>query len=348
MKNEPHQQDRVVQACLSEGIPHRRAVCLSEYSYMKTGGTLRLLIEPKDVNQLCAAINVCREAGCPVHLIGATSNVLFLDGHDYGVAISTVKIDRITLEHNELVAECGAMLGDLSRFALRLSSTGYEGLEGIPGTIGGAIFMNAGAYGSEIKHVLRRVELYHPEKGRHEVGVDELQMKYRYSRLKDERESIVLRGFFGCTPGNEADIYRKMELYHAKRHRYQEWCYPNLGTLFAGDVDRELALSNTFYRIVVGLHYRLAYKYKLLGRESPINRLRINRFTAQYFGLSPYEDTYSRKNMNCMVNTGQGTAKMLAYIDAIKKLTGNRIPIENEILYPATETTKASGGDTSK
>lgn len=318
----------------ADGITCRRSVDLSVNTYMETGGTAELLVEPKTVAQLVAVLEQCGASGVPFLLIGATSNVLFLDSVPYGVLICTVGLQRAWVEDAFLVAEAGLMLGELSRLALRHGVTGFEGLEGIPGTVGGAVFMNAGAYGSEIKQILYDVDLYDPERGIHRESAEELMLGYRSSRLQQERHRIVLQARFRMQPGDVDSIYGQMELYHAKRHKYQEFCYPNLGSLFAGDVYYALGRQSRRFRILYGVYARLAYRYKLLGRESPINRRWLHQWIMKWFGLEVYRDCFSVKNLNCLVNTGQGTAKMLAFIEQMQVLTGHRLRVENEIMQP--------------
>src|SRR5690606_24914859 len=123
--------------------------------------------------------------------------------------------------------DMGAMLPDLSRFALHHSIKGYAGFEGIPGTIGGAVFMNAGAYGYSLDQVLESVELMDRGGSVVEIPASKLNLKYRHSLLKTgELEGIITRAHFRAELGDRQAIYRQMEVFHAKRHRYQDFIYP--------------------------------------------------------------------------------------------------------------------------
>ncbi len=327
---EPYQA--VIQKLTACRIRYETGLCLARYSYMKTGGTLRVLIIPETMEELCRAIDVCHESGAPFRVLGATTNVLFLDDRNYGIFITTVRLDSIRFEQDGIMAECGALLGDLSRFALRHGITGYEGLEGIPGTVGGAVFMNAGAYGSEIKDVAKRFVLYDVKKGAQEVDAAAMQFGYRSSILQQMKDTYVVRGFFSCAKNNKDEIYDRMGLYHEKRHRYQEFCYPNLGSLFAGNIYSALADEDRTYRLFLALYRRIVQMRRLFARRAPGKNAYLNRITAAHFNLQEFRDTYSRKTMNCLVNTGQGTDKMLAYIRALQRLTRGRLNIENEIM----------------
>jgi UDP-N-acetylmuramate dehydrogenase len=145
--------------CDAHGLEVFENVSLSKYSYLKTGGTARYVVYPRSVDSLVSMLGHMVEIGQRFKIIGNTSNLLFKDATDYSVLICTLWLNDISVANGELVAECGASLPELSRQALYAGFRGFEGLEGIPGTVGAGIFMNAGAYGSEIKDTLLAVDL---------------------------------------------------------------------------------------------------------------------------------------------------------------------------------------------
>ena len=242
---------------------------------------------------------------------------------------------RYQADESCFIAETGALLPDLSRLALLHSMNGYAGLEGIPGTIGGAVFMNAGAYGYSIDKVLRKIEIITPDGEIRAMTAAELGLKHRDSLLRQgSLKGIVARAWFNAEPGDERRIYREMELFHAKRHKYLEYMYPNLGSLFVGSVYRELGRNDLWYRIVSALFLGLNYKFKIFRRESPINRRWINDFTVRRFGIRFRKQPFSDKTINSIINNGQHTDEHLDYIRQLQELTGNRMTIENEIVHP--------------
>jgi UDP-N-acetylmuramate dehydrogenase len=146
-----------------------------------------------------------------------------------------------SIEYNEvneeIIADAGMMLPDLSRFALYNSIYGFAGLEGVPGTLGGAVFMNAGAYGYEIKDTLVAVDIASYEGEVHRYSCAELELGHRNSALrKNEIEGTILRCYFTANKGDAEEISNEMEFYHAKRHKYQDFLYPNLGSIFSRDL----------------------------------------------------------------------------------------------------------------
>ena len=132
-------------------------VCLKTFSYFKTGGLVKLIVYPKTEDEVCLFIKFCFEMNIDYKTIGDTSNLLFLDDKIYGLFLSLKNFNSIEKKDNSILAFAGASLPGLSRKALLWELSGFEGLEGIPGSIGGAIIMNAGAYGDEIKDHLIKV-----------------------------------------------------------------------------------------------------------------------------------------------------------------------------------------------
>ena len=318
-------------------IPFSSDVTLKEFTWFKSGGAIRLLISPQTVGQLNEAVRLLSRHGTAYKVIGETSNLLFLDDTEYSCLLSTKRVNAMGYdpENRCIVAETGALLPDLSRLALWHSIHGFAGLEGIPGTIGGAVFMNAGAYGYSIDKVLRKIEFITPEGEIRTMEASELGLRHRDSLLRQgSMKGIVARAWFDAEPGDQKKIYGEMELFHAKRHKYLEYMYPNLGSLFVGSVYRELGKNDLLYRVVSALYLGLNYKFKIFRRESPINRKWINDFTVKRFNIQFKTQPFSDKTINSLVNNGQHTDEYLAYIKQLQELTGNRMIIENEIVHP--------------
>ena len=307
---------------------------LSRFSYMRTGGRARIAIFPKTKEELSLSLLKATENSVPFKVAGNTSNLLFLDNTDYSCLIFTSQLDRMTLEApGQIFAETGVMVPDLARFALRHHLTGMEGLEGIPGTLGGAIFMNAGAYGSEIKDCLTSVETVTPKGEFRTFSAKDIQLTHRSSILRREQSPLFVYACrFSLKPGDERAIFGRMETYHAKRHRYQDFMYPNLGSIFSGSPYRAMEKRDPLFGIALRAFIFLGYKLKVLGRESPINRRWINDLAVRRFHLKYTTQPFSDKTINCLVNRGQGTAEMVRYIREMESIIEGRAPLENEIV----------------
>ena len=189
----------VLQILKTENIEYSTNINLSDITYLKTGGIAKLIIYPNTTDQVVSLIQGLKINGVGYKVIGATSNLMFLDDTSYSCLISTSKLTKmeLNLEKKEIVGGSGVMMSDLSRFALINSIKGFEGLEGIPGTIGGAVFMNAGAYGCEIKDVLNSIEMIDTDGVLQIIKAKDLGLHYRNSYLREGKiNGIVTKCFF--------------------------------------------------------------------------------------------------------------------------------------------------------
>lgn len=320
-----------------EGVPFKADVSLKEFSWFKSGGKSSLVIFPESVDALVDALSSIRSKEIGYKVIGETSNLMFLDDKEYSCLVCTKNIKHMKHSKNDgiIEVETGAMLPDLSRFALYEEVGGYAGFEGIPGTIGGAVFMNAGAYNYSIDQVLIDVDVLMPDGSVETHPASKLGLKHRDSAIKrGEHPGIILRSRFRAEAGDPKKIYGEMELYHAKRHKYLEYMYPNLGSVWAGSVFRELGKKDRVYAVLSGVYFLLNYRYKLFRRESPINRKWLNDLTVKRFGLKFRKQPYSEKTINMLINNGHHTDELLDYIRQIQDIIGDSIPLENEIVQP--------------
>lgn len=316
-------------------IEYEEDVALQTFTYMRTGGTAALVVFPRTIEQMSALMAAISRHGAAYKVIGNTSNLLFLDECRYSLLISTVRMDEITYDEDagRLCALAGAMMPELSRQALYHGVTGFEGLEGIPGTVGGGLFMNAGAYGYELKDVFIGADVVHPNGEIQYLRLADFELGHRSSILRKQRKgSIVCRLYFSAKKGDPKKIYSKMEVYHAKRHKYQDFMYPNLGSIFSGSPYRALARKDAVFRVLSAVYFLFSYKLKIFRRESPINRAWLNDLAVKRFPLAYPIQPFSDKTLNCLVNRGQGTAAMVQYVRDLERLSEGRIPLENEIV----------------
>lgn len=316
-------------------IGYSTNVSMKDYSYFKSGGVAKVVISPAKEDDLALTVRALRSHQVTFKVVGRTTNLLFVDGEDYAALISTKELKKLSYDeiNGYVYAETGVDIGRLSRFFLMKRSRGFEGLEGIPGTLGGAVFMNASAYGSSLSQTLVSVRVWDEEVGFSDVPLAHLKLGYRTSIFHEKNNNkIIVGATFKLQPGDCREIYKKMCLYHNKRHKYQEFMYPTLGSVFAGSVYRELAKSDFRYYLVSSIYYFFNYRFKIFRRESPDDRTWLNDFTIKFFKLEFDDSPFSNKDMNTLINNGQHTDAYLDYIDKITKLTENRLKLENEIV----------------
>ncbi len=311
-------------------------VALKEFSYFRSGGTVKLVLYPKNYDELQHLVTYLHVEGHEYKVIGDTSNLLFLDEVIYEVLLSLKHFSGITYSDGEgiICAQAGARLPLLSRQALLWGITGYENFEGIPGTVGGGIYMNAGAYGPEIKDCLLKVCGVRSSGESFELTNDEMQFAYRESFIsKNPGEYIITHAEFSAKKGETQRIFERMELLHAKRHKYQDFLYPTLGTLFAGtDIYSAIGRNDKKYTLMLKVLERVWFSKKL-RRERPMNKRRLNEFVCRYFGWNFDLKPFSDKTMNCLTNRGQHTDEILKYIELLKAHLPATARLENEIIH---------------
>lgn len=205
---------------------------MSRHTTFRAGGKAKCLVRIGSVNQLGALLPYFRENGIPYFILGNGSNLLVGDGGYPGVMLQIgSKMNRIKAEEECIRAEAGALLSRVAGFALENGLTGLEFASGIPGTVGGALVMNAGAYGGEIKQVVRQVTVI-DERG--EISVienDAMEFGYRTSVIK-KKPLTVLEAVFALSPGEESGIRARMEELAQRRKEKQPLEYASAGSTF--------------------------------------------------------------------------------------------------------------------
>ena len=205
---------------------------MKKHTTFRVGGCARYLVEPGDVQQLSAVVNACREQKVPYYVVGNGSNLLVSDAGYNGVIIHLFKnMSEIRTEGNHMILQAGALLARAARTACREGLSGLEFASGIPGTVGGALVMNAGAYGGEMKDVVSRVTVLTSEGEPREYTKEQMAFGYRRSRLTEEA-GIVLETEFTLHPGRTEEIQARMEELKEKRVLKQPLEYPSAGSTF--------------------------------------------------------------------------------------------------------------------
>jgi len=204
---------------------------ISKYHTFKIKGKADIVLLPQNIKELKDMLNFCRLNNYPHNLIGNGSNILFHNGTFKGVLITTRQLKTIKIDNDIMYCECGVPLPLAGIKALNSNLCGLEKLSGIPGTLGGAIVMNAGAYGSEIKDVLVSACVYDENGEIHNLSSEELNMSYRHSIIK-EQGFIVLSCILKLYEGDSKLIKELMDTYKMKRLSSQPLEYPSAGSVF--------------------------------------------------------------------------------------------------------------------
>lgn len=307
-------------------------------TFFKTGGVVKIFITPNSADELASTIEYLYKNDIKHKIIGFTSNIILFDEIQYSVIISTCNMKKISITENNIDVECGYSLQDFVRIAIINGVEGYEGLEGIPGSIGGGVFMNAGAYGYEIATHIVSVQYIDEFGSIKSITQEQCGFGYRKSFFKNSKNIITSVQFkFNKTNSNQA-IVERVERYHIARHSYQEFAYPNLGSMFSVNKDFYKELIKNENRAFLISYYLLKLITKnpiskFINRKSPNSSI-LNWLILKKIKKTNYSP--SKKGMNIFINSGQlSTKELFDYIFEIKDRLGTQFHIENEsILGP--------------
>ncbi len=273
---------------------------LKRYTAWKIGGPADALLEPASIDELIEAARRAREHDIPVTILGGGTNVLILDGGIRGLTIRLARaLTDVKIARTSVFSEAGVLYPALANIS---AGRGLEGLEfatGIPGTVGGAVYMNAGAYGGETRDVLDWAEVYNPEVGAVErVPNADLKLSYRRSVLHERPGWIVLRAAYTLTSGDSEELKARIKEFRAKR---------------INDTPSRPSCGSTFKRPKNDFPGRVIEEAGLKGTR--VGQIEVSPVHANYF-----------------VNHGGGTAKdALKLIKLVKETVKEKLGIELEL-----------------
>ena len=205
---------------------------MSRHTTFRVGGPADFFVTPKAKEEVRDVIRICKEAGMPYYIIGNGSNLLVADAGYRGVIVQIYKeMNEVKVEGDLVKAQAGALLSGIAAKALGAGLSGFEFASGIPGTIGGACVMNAGAYGGEMKDVLESVTVLTGEGKIIELGRNELELGYRTSVIA-KKGYIVLGAVLKLERGDGEKIKTYMDELKEKRVTKQPLEYPSAGSTF--------------------------------------------------------------------------------------------------------------------
>ena len=209
----------------------KRDELLRDHLYTKLGGRADFFLTPTTYEEVQNIVKLSNKVDVPFTLLGNGSNLIVKDGGIRGIVLHLKNFKDIKATDQLIVAQSGAAIIDVSRRALAEKLSGLEFACGIPGTVGGALFMNAGAYGGEIKDVLDYCHVVDREGNLVKRTAAELELDYRHSNIS-EKGDIVLEATFSLQPGVYEDIKAIMDDLTDKRESKQPLEYPSCGSVF--------------------------------------------------------------------------------------------------------------------
>lgn len=205
---------------------------MKKHTTFRIGGVADFFIVPTEVEEIKAIVTLCEEVGMPYYIVGNGSNLLVADKGFRGVVIQIFKaMSQVKVENHAITAQAGASLAQIAMAALEMELTGFEFAAGIPGTLGGAVRMNAGAYGGEIKDVLLKATVLTKDGQILELTNEELEFGYRTSVI-ERTGCIVLEAVLELQSGKREEIKAIMDDLREKRVSKQPLEYPSAGSTF--------------------------------------------------------------------------------------------------------------------
>ena len=214
-----------------EGIDIRFKEPLKTYTYTKVGGRADYLVLPRNRYEMARVVQFANQENIPWMVLGNASNIIVREGGIRGFVILCDKLNNVSVDGYTIEAEAGANLIETTRIALRHSLTGFEFACGIPGSIGGAVFMNAGAYGGEIAHILVSAQVLTKDGEIRTIDARDMRFGYRRSVLQETGE-VVISAKFNLKPGDYEQIKNEMNRLNHLRELKQPLEYPSCGSVF--------------------------------------------------------------------------------------------------------------------
>jgi UDP-N-acetylmuramate dehydrogenase len=272
---------------------------LARYTAWKIGGPADALLEPRSVEELISAVKKANEHGVPVTILGGGTNVLVRDGGVRGLTIRLAKaLTNVEFDGDQVIADAGVLYPVLANTTAARGLAGLEFATGIPGTVGGAVYMNAGAYGSETVEVLDWADVFQAETGEIvRMANEDLDLSYRRSILHERPGWTVLRAGYTLAPGDPAELKARIKGFRAQR--------------MSGSPNRP-SCGSTFKRPPGDFPGRVIEAAGLKGTR--IGNVEVSPVHANY-----------------LVNLGGGTAEdALTLIDLVRETVREKLSVELE------------------
>lgn len=257
---------------------------LRNHTYFKIGGPAGIFAEPDDTEDLRTILKLIKKYEIDYYIIGNGTNLLVSDRGYQGVIVKIGdKFNKIIREGNRVTAGAGVLLSTLAKYLAKEGLAGFEFASGIPGCLGGAVPMNAGAYGGEMKDVISRVKCMDREGRIHEFTGDEMDFSYRHTKISDT-EYIVLEADLLLKEGREEDIMEVIRDLNEKRTSKQPLNLPSAGSTFkrpskgyASKLIEDAGLKGLKYRgaMVSDKHSGFIVSYDNASCEDVLELMRI-------------------------------------------------------------------------
>jgi len=319
----------------NKNISYRKSIILKYYSTFKTGGMCQFFIEPNSYTDMVSLLKYLTEKDIEFRVLGFTTNICFIDDVEYSIIISTQNFKDIQIDHNthRITVSAGFSLYEFVRLMLVEGYGHFEGLEGIPGSIGGAVYMNAGAYGYLISDHLESITVYDTYSGKIEHIKNEGIFGFRYSIFQNKRQLIILNARFKVSFTNKKLAVKKMETYHVARHKYQDFTYPTLGSTFATlDIYNDfIKVPDTYFILLKIIKKVFKNRFMRFLNHRKSNNNILNKLVMTFFP-EINKDFISSKTINTLINNGYSFGEIINHLKFLRDNINPEKRIEIEFL----------------
>tara|TARA_B100001939_G_C16914121_1_gene606047 strand:- start:613 stop:1647 length:1035 start_codon:yes stop_codon:yes gene_type:complete len=316
---------------------------LSKKSWIKSGGLIKTIIKPRNLIEIKKLYSYFKEKKINHYIIGNISNTLIRDGEILTPFVNLGLINKIKKLRNKeglhILVGAGVSIPVFSKFIMKQSYSGTEGLFGIPGSVGGGIYMNSSSYGDSLTKNIHKIICIDTNQDLKILKKKDINFAWRFSDFQKNKYLIVGAYFFfpsnQCKPKKiiEDKFYKLLEL----RRKSQESRFPNLGSLFATKnlySDLRFISPSFFLLFIINKFLNFIFFKKFLKRYLPISRNFISKLYIKNLGIGKYKEfSLSDKTINCLIN--KGTVESFNGINLIKdfqKKTKYKVRLENVIL----------------
>lgn len=325
---------RISQWLAENNIKYELNVDLAKKTWIKNGGIAQLYITPENISQLESILLKLSKLQEKYIVVGHTSNMFFSNSYNPAIILSTRKVNKFVFEGNRIICECGASLTEVAKACVRQGIAGYEGLVGIPGTVGAAVCNNSGAYECEMSNIVERVEVLLANGEKVWLTNSDLEFSYRDSAIKSGKiQCCVLRVELCALFRKKPEILQAMvEEYAAIRKKYYEGYDKNLGTVFS---KMDIFDGRILLQILLKIHH---YFTRLLPFTIQ-NKTRKFLILAYFNKLKLYP-YISEKRINCFIwnkKKAYNDKIFYDYIKFIKSKSSTEAVLEVQIIDEAME-----------
>ena len=284
--------NKIINYLKSNNIAFSENINLSEYTWIKTGGTVNLWIEPNSTDELQGLLDLFYLNGVEYDIIGHTSNIYYLNSTKKNIIISTKRLKNYMVFDNEVVCDCGMPIAMLSKSLVKEGYIGFYGFVNLPGTIGAAAVNNSGCFGCTISDLVISLKIYNKKTGKlEEISKEKLKYSHRSSVIKrKEVNAVIIKVALRLVKGSIKEEQQKALDATIERKRTQEPPAYTLGSVYANVQERKTIGFRLFCKL-----------YIMLAKTHFVNFPTKTHLLLTYYNYRDIEPYVSQKNVNTFI-----------------------------------------------